>query len=172
MCTHRRVLLFGDVRDGAMHANDAGDMVRSVWDDIPGHYEGVATDAFQLMPNHVHGILVLRVAGTGTQQALPEDPTDTLGHTGPAGTCAVSLPSLVQRFKSLTTTRYAAGVRREGWPRFLHKLWQRNYYEHIIRDADELAGIRRYILENPMSWQYDRENPEHKKRDAQETWEV
>jgi putative transposase len=69
------------------------------------------------------------------------------------------LPDVVQRFKTMTTKRYADGVKQRGWPPFPDHLWQRNYYEHIIRDEESLNDIRQYIVDNPTQWELDRENP-------------
>ncbi|MDW8233064.1 MAG: transposase [Roseiflexaceae bacterium] len=71
----------------------------------------------------------------------------------------LSLPDVVHRLKTMTTRLYVDGVRQSGWPPFRSRLWQRNYYEHIIRDDDELSCIRQYILDNPARWGADRENP-------------
>jgi REP element-mobilizing transposase RayT len=65
----------------------------------------------------------------------------------------------VQRWKTLTTTRYGIGVRGDGWPPYAGRLWQRDYYEHIIRNEREMNAIRAYIEMNPVQWQADRENP-------------
>ncbi|MEA2108658.1 MAG: transposase, partial [Pseudomonadota bacterium] len=73
----------------------------------------------------------------------------------------LSLPDVVHRFKTMTTKRYVAGVKQNGWLRFDGKLWQRNYYDHIIRNENELNRIRRYIVDNPAKWELDRENPHH-----------
>ena len=59
----------------------------------------------------------------------------------------------------MTTARYADGVKQDDWPPFHRRLWQRNYYEHVIRDEDDLDRIRRYIEENPLRWDQDPENP-------------
>jgi REP element-mobilizing transposase RayT len=69
------------------------------------------------------------------------------------------LQTIVQWFKTMTTNAYIRGVNRHGWPPFPGRLWQRNYYERIIRNDDELARARRYIEENPMQWHLDAENP-------------
>jgi hypothetical protein len=69
------------------------------------------------------------------------------------------LPEIVHRFKTLTTKRYTDGVKHSGWTRFQVRLWQRNYYEHIIRDEESLNRIREYILNNPAQWAFDPENP-------------
>jgi hypothetical protein len=75
---------------------------------------------------------------------------------GPAPT--LSAPDVVHRFKTLTTKRYADGVKQSGWPTFSGRLWQRNYYEHIIRNDESLNRIREYIVNNPAQWALDREN--------------
>ena len=100
--------------------SEAGRKVEAVWREIPSHYQGVDIDAFVVMPNHIHGIIVL--TGVGRAQ-------------GPAPT----LPDVVRCFKSLTTKRHGSG-----------KLWQRNYYEHIIRNEEDLNHARRYIIGNPL----------------------
>jgi len=72
----------------------------------------------------------------------------------------LSVPDVVHRFKTMTTKRYADGVKQWGWPPFAGRLWQRNYYEHIIRDEVALNRIRTYIANNPLQWELDRENPD------------
>jgi putative transposase len=71
----------------------------------------------------------------------------------------LTLPDIVHWFKTMTTNEYIHGVKNLGWPPFPGKLWQRNYYEHIIRQEADLDRIRRYIIENPIKWSLDRENP-------------
>jgi REP element-mobilizing transposase RayT len=115
-------------------------MVQAVWEAIPQHYAGVEIDEFIVMPDHLHGIIVL---------------------TGADGHPSLSLPQVVQRFKSLTTTRYRQGVQASGWEPYGGSLWQRNYYERIIRDEAELHRIRQYIQQNPLRWTLEREHPEN-----------
>ncbi|HON94026.1 MAG TPA: transposase [Sedimentisphaerales bacterium] len=146
-----------------MVLNGAGRMVQTVWEDMGVYYSGVKTDEFVVMPNHVHGIIVL-------VGATPRGRPDSLNRTdagdgihsgqaqGPAPT--LSAPDVVHRFKTLTTKRYADGVKQSGWPTFSGRLWQRNYYEHIIRDDASLDRIREYIVNNPAKWALDRENPD------------
>lgn len=69
------------------------------------------------------------------------------------------MADIVDWFKTMTTNEYIRGVKGRGWPPFARRLWQRNYYEHIIRNQDELRRIRRYIADNPLQWALDRENP-------------
>ena len=142
VCVHLRSCLFGTVVDGEMRLNAAGQTIHDVWDGL-GAVPGVEPDLMVVMPNHLHGIVVL--AGTeGDRQVPPR----------------VTLSSVVQRFKSETTVRYIRGVRQNGWPKFSKMLWQRNYYEHVIRDDEDLIRIQEYILGNPLSWHLDRENPD------------
>lgn len=100
------------------------------------------------MPNHAHGVLVL---GDGGQARGPA-PAMVLPR-------ALSIGDVVRRFKTMTTKRYADGVTQGGWPTFLGRLWQRNYYEHIIRDEPSLQRIRESIAANPARWIDDQENP-------------
>jgi len=71
----------------------------------------------------------------------------------------LSLSDVVHRLKTMTTKRYVDGVKQNGWPRFNRKLWQRGFYEHIIRNENELTQIREYITNNPQNWTNDRNNP-------------
>jgi putative transposase len=200
VCVQERGCLFGDVVESEMRLNDAGCMVRAAWDEMADHYPGVQTDAFVVMPNHVHAIIVLGgptagaavgagpcacpnagqsygetaqpPAGTGQplsqigqpQGVAPTGAGRSCGETGqPQGVaCTLSLGDVVHRFKTLTTKRYADGVKQHGWPAFTGRLWQRNYYEHVIRDERSLNRIRQYITDNPASWMLDRENPQAK----------
>ena len=73
------------------------------------------------------------------------------------------LPRIIQWFKTMTTNEYIRGIDAQGWERFNGKLWQRNYYEHIIRDDRELQAIREYIRYNPLKWDEDEENPNTKR---------
>jgi len=130
-------MMFGDIVDGTMELNDAGKMIEKSWVDIPEYYSTFDIDIFQIMPNHFHGIIHV---GVGQAQ-------------GPAPT--VSLPDIMNRFKTITTKRYVDGVKQNGWQPFSGKLWQRNYYEHVIRDDVELYRIREYIQNNPLNWQTD-----------------
>ncbi|MBN1947191.1 MAG: transposase [Bradymonadales bacterium] len=144
MCVQGRACLFGAVVDGEMRWNDVGKMIEHWWLELNAKFPGVETDEYAVMPNHFHGIVVI----VGTEQGPPGE-----GPTGPA------VPTIVQWFKTMTTNAYLRGVKTSGWTPFPWKLWQRNYYEHIIRDDDDLHRIRQYILDNPSQWDLDRENP-------------
>ena len=111
-------------------------------------------------------------AGARTDSGHTDGPTDsgkggapTDAQSGHAATRRLSLPDVVHRFKSLTTARYRHGVHDLGWPPFPRRLWQRNYYEHIIRNERALKRIRQYILDNPARWDFDIEHPNAWRRD-------
>jgi REP element-mobilizing transposase RayT len=151
LCTQGRACVFGNIMDAILHRTDAGGMIETAWRELPAFYPGVNIDEFIIMPNHVHGIVVL-------VGAAPRGRPVSGQAQGPAPT-TVSLSDVVQRFKTITTCRYAIGIRGLRWPSFRGRLWQRGYYERVIRDENEVHRIRRYIQENPAHWATDVENP-------------
>ena len=193
--TQNHHCIFGEIINGIMRLNNAGQMSQIVWDELPVFYSGVDIDTFIVMPNHIHGIIVLTrpeipshlVGATpcgcplntpcgcplntpcgcplNTPCACPdvEQPqgvAPTIRQTrGSVPTGGLSLPDVVHRFKTMTTKRYIDGVKQMNWQPFDGKLWQRNYYEHVIRNEDELNSIREYIVNNPLQWEMDQENP-------------
>ncbi len=157
ICTQGRGCLFGEIVDGEMLLNSAGRMVQAVWNEIPAHYSGVDTDSFIVMPNHIHGVIT--IVGAGPCACPGAAPNQKGGQPQGVAPTRLSLPDVTHRFKTMTTKQYVDGVKQAGWLPFPGKLWQRNYYEHIIRDEDELDSIREYIIANPAQWNIDRENP-------------
>lgn len=161
ICTQDRLCLFGDVADAEMNLNGAGKMVRTTWDEIPAHYCGVEIDQFVVMPNHIHGIVVI-VGATprgcpveGQPQNIDGQPRNQDGQPRGVAPTGLSLPDVVHRFKTMTTKKYTDGVKQNGWQPFPAKLWQRNYYEHIIRNEDAHLKIAEYIQTNPQQWEED-----------------
>jgi len=155
--TKNRECLFGEAVEGEMHLNEIGEMVQTVWEELPEYYSGIGIDVFQIMPNHVHGIIILNheISGVGAGPcACP-----FLGQ--PRGVApTMSLPDVVHRFKSLTTNRFRQIIKNYNCPLFPgQKFWQRNFYEHIVRNNKELNQIREYIQNNPLKWHLDQENP-------------
>jgi putative transposase len=157
ICTKDRECLFGDIVDREMRSNDVGQMVHRTWNDLPIRNPGIETDEFVVMPNHVHGIIVIVGAPLvgAHSSGMVIDNAKTRAGTRPAPT----LGDVVGAFKSITTHQYTDGVRQKNWPPFYGKLWQRNYYEHIIRSEQSLQEIREYIINNPLKWEFDRNNP-------------
>ena len=164
VCVRKRLCLFGDIVEGRMNASARGEMVAKAWHDLPGHYAGVNVDSFVLMPNHIHGIVVLNPNSVGAAPCGRPSSVTVVNAGQPRGVAPtnekrLALPDVIHRFKSWTTKLYSDGVRRHRWPPFPGQLWQRNYYEHVIRDDDDLEKIREYILANPHTWDTDTENP-------------
>ncbi len=178
ICTQNHECLFGDIVEGEMVLNDAGQMVQAVWDALPRHYPGIGIDMFVIMPNHIHGIITIQppdteppppTVGAGPCACpadVPARPANAsaTGHPSPptgqpqgvAPTKTMALAEVVHRFKTLTTKRYADGVKHHGWKPFPGRLWQRNYWEHVVRNERELHRIREYISTNPAKWELDR----------------
>lgn len=140
-----------------MVKNLAGELVHSAWWPLTSDYPYLDLDAFQVMPNHLHGVLVIR---RGESCVRPQGLGEHKVRPYARGTLPGSIGRIVQGFKSQTTDAYIRGVREQGWARFPGKLWQRDYYEHVVRDEDELNRIREYILTNPARWPSDRYNPD------------
>lgn len=165
VCTQNRTCLFGEIADGQMTINDAGLMVARWFEQLPDKFPDIECDAFVCMPNHVHFVIVIHSAAGADPRVCPEgdDGSDKGAHAGAPLRNAVSrdvdLPTLVQWFKTMTTNEYMRGVKSRGWPAFTDRLWQRNYYEHIVRSEESLTRIREYIWDNPAKWSLDHENP-------------
>ncbi len=135
LCVHDHSCLFGAITSGAMHQSVTGAMAASIWEGLPDHYAGIELDAWMLMPNHLHGIVVL---------------LDPAPHAG-----ALTLSQLIGRYKSFTTHEYqriGTGPTTDARP-----LWQRSFHERVIRNGRELDAVRAYILNNPVKWQVDRD---------------
>ena len=152
--TQHRICLFSDIINSEAQLSAAGTMLQAVWSELPIHYSGIKTDVFVVMPNHFHGIIFLVGA---TPRGCPSP-----GQAQGLVPTAMSLPDVLHRFKTLATKRYTDGVKQSGWSPFAGRLWQRNYYEHVIRDEESLNRIRQYIADNPMHWEFDPENPDTK----------
>jgi len=168
ICTQNRELL--------LEGNGIKNMITAVWDKLPYKFPLVDTDEFIIMPNHIHGIIVITTDHVGADPRVCPSETTHIGvdlcvypdkthrkkkgeHMGSPLQKPSTLGEIVQWFKTITTNRYIHGVKNNGWKPFPGKFWQRNYYEHIIRNENELTRIREYIRNNPLQWQFDRENP-------------
>ena len=149
VCTQNRECLFGDIIDRKMVLNGAGKIIQNIWELLPGHYS-VKLDAFQIMPNHVH--FIIRMDGDGDGDRATTRVARTLG-------------DVVGGFKSITSVEYIKNVKKSGWKPFDRRLWQRNYYEHIVRTENDLDRIRQYIKINPIRWSRDKNNPHNCKID-------
>jgi REP element-mobilizing transposase RayT len=158
ICVKNRDPLFGNVFDNKIILNDAGQMIVTEWEVLPTRFPTIELDEFVVMPNHFHAILVINPAGAGLVPALA---VPALNQTTKRATTRVAptLGDMLGAFKSITTHRYIQGVKQHGWLPFDRRLWQRNYWEHIIRDETSLHKIRQYIQHNPARWLGDQLHP-------------
>lgn len=167
-----------------MHLNLVGATVKAVWESLPLHFPLIELDAFVVMPNHIHGIIFIsdnpgncnpnrsnnrnnnRILDCRGEAFVPgcnntpgssytnASPSPEYNNTpSPRGTQSGSIGAILQNLKSVATRRVNRITRNSG------TLWQRNYHEEIIRNQKALENIRRYIVENPLSWDEDEENP-------------
>jgi REP element-mobilizing transposase RayT len=133
ICTWQRQCLFGEIINKKMHLNTYGEIIQCYWDSLLKHHDDLELDEFIIMPNHVHGIII-----------LIDNPGCKKRH---------GLPEIIRGFKTFSARRINKIRRLSGVP-----VWQRGYYEHIIRNEKSLMAIREYIINNPLSWEKDEYN--------------
>lgn len=174
ICTHGHECIFGNVVGGTMTLNNIGEIVREEWMKTPSIRPEVGLDDFVIMPNHVHGIIIITesVGATGSvaregktnhceaavssiaqKEVRTAQPRATQRVAPTKGLVAGSLGAIIGQFKSKTARRINALRETRGAP-----VWQRNYHDHIIRNEVDLFRIRTYIANNPMQWGLDDEN--------------
>jgi REP element-mobilizing transposase RayT len=148
ICTHRRECLFGEIVNGEMRLNEFGEIVWEEWDNNAKVRKNLERDEYIVMPNHVHGILLILDENDvgATRRVAP-----TKRPNGPA---SGSIGAIIGQFKSIVTKQINSMRGTRGL-----NVWQRNYHEHVIRDEDELLEIREYIANNPIKWEDDENNP-------------
>jgi REP element-mobilizing transposase RayT len=158
ICTSGRRCLFGKVINGEMRLSGTGRIVEAEWLYVAVARPNIKLDQFVVMPNHFHGILWIAGTDEGTASCAPTMPR--FGYLVPG-----SLSAIIRSFKSSVTNRYNKNQKSTS-----NTIWQRNFYEHVIRDETSLNHIREYIINNPLSWELDRENPERKGEDGFYKW--
>lgn len=170
MVMQGRECLLGAVSNDQVVLNAAGDMVVKWWNKLPEKFPGVVLNAFVAMPNHVHGLIVIATRySSAAGQTHGSAPTDMHLREGadpcvrpvaPSDSLQPSLGQLLQWFKTMTTNEYIRGVKNLGWEPFRGKMWQRNYFDRVVRGPAEFDRIKRHILANPLRWNEDHENPD------------
>ena len=125
-----------------MTANRFGAFVEECWSNLPDHYDNAALDAFILMPNHIHGVIITTPVGAGLKPALA------------SASRRHGLTEIVRAFKTFSARRINEVRASPGTP-----VWQRGFYDHVIRSEDELNRVRTYIADNPRKWSEDPDNP-------------
>jgi putative transposase len=154
--TANREHLFGEIVDAEMQYSDYGMIAAREWEKSAVIRAEIDLDAWIIMPNHVHGIVVLTEDEQSIrvrEQVYEMEPAAIEDAQGRRGTMNKSLSSFVQGYKAAVTTRINTLRQVRGEP-----VWQRNYYERIVRDADEYNRFRKYIINNPAYWERDKEN--------------
>jgi putative transposase len=170
LCSYQKQHIFGAIADGQMTTSALGRIVQKCWMAIPEHFKMVRLDEYVIMPNHFHGIILLN--GQRANQAAPEarghdmscpykepgfrearawltaSPQELQFGNPTVG----SVATIIRSFKAAVTKE----VRRVACDRDV-VLWQRDYYEHIIRGESELNAARDYIRRNPVNWSRDKE---------------
>jgi REP element-mobilizing transposase RayT len=151
--TQNRACLLGDIEGAEIRLKSAGRIVQDVWSDLPMHYPYAQLDAFVVMPNYVHGIIM-----------LTDDMTVGAGFK-PAPITRHGLPEIIRAFKTFSARRINELRHTPGI-----SIWQRNYHEHVIRDEQSLSRLRQYVLDNPAQWEFDRENPAATTPEPEDAW--
>src|SRR2546423_722682 len=147
ICCDRKRCVLGRVVQATVNLSQVGQSVRDCWIAIPSHFSRTKLHEFTIMPNHLHAIIEI-------VRAAAHEPFEELNRLDrPPQIQPGSLPAIVRSFKAAA----AKSVRRDL--RWQELLWQKNYYERILRDAEEFANATRYIVENPARWEWDNENP-------------
>ena len=185
ICIQDRICLLGNIVERKMVLNDAGRMVGKWFVELENKFPDIKCDQYVVMPNHFHAIIQniganpvganpvhanpvgadLRVCPSGENMSGEHVSGENMSGEHVSGEkiegehVGSPLPRVIQWFKTMTTNEYIRGVKKHQWPRFPGKLWQRNYYEHVIRNENETNRIRKYITDNPAQWSTDRENP-------------
>jgi putative transposase len=152
ICSWRRKCVFGGVTDSRMSSNRLGTIVQECWLQIPAHFPWITLLDFAVMPNHIHGIIEIGCQ-PGRSDAAPLQGGPFRPSVAPG-----SLGAIVRSFKSIVTKRARLELKLSG------EVWQRNYFERVLRPGQELANASAYVLENPRKWEWDQDNPDRHKK--------
>jgi len=150
ICTKNKEKCFGDVVNGELNLSRLGKVASKYWQEIPHHFPQVKLDAFVVMPNHIHGVIIIenddRIVETQNFASLQEFQLNKFG----------------PQFKNLASIirGYKIGVKKWSTINNIPFAWQERFYDHIIRSEDDLSDIREYIVDNPLNWEKDEENKE------------
>ena len=146
ICTQDRQKLFGEILNSKLILNDRGEMIIKWIYQLGNKFPRILIDKYIIMPNHIHCIIIV-----GADPCVcPKNNHEEGGHVGPP------LPEIVQWFKTMTTNEYIKGVKNEIYPPFNKRIWQRNYYDRIIRNKQEYKKIYEYIETNTLKWEDDK----------------
>ncbi len=155
ICTRNRLPLFGRVDQGRMLLNICGKIATKKWEQLDQRFPEIEIDEFIIMPDHMHGIVIISDVVRANHAGAIHEPRqqDEIETNSPIARRRMTLPMVIGFYKMNTAKVINIANDTRGTP-----VWQRNYYEHIIRNEDALNRIRRYIQENPIKWPTDLEN--------------
>ena len=159
ICCQNWTCLFGEIMNGEMILNDAGMMIKKWYYELENKFPDIKCNEMVVMPNHLHAIFQI----VGATLVVARNDVNTQKYcqkqkNGQPQGIAPTVGNVVGAFKSITTVEYIHGVKNNGWRRFDGKLWQRNYWEHVVRNENEYQRIAQYILDNPAKWEMDQLN--------------
>jgi putative transposase len=162
ICTKGLIEHFGEIKNGIMGLNEMGCIAAKFWKEIPKHFPSVTLDEWVVMPNHVHGIIGITnpPPTVETIHELSLRTTGRINHELPAWDKKqrrkMIIPKIIGRFKMQSAKQINILQNTKG-----NDFWQKNYYDRIIRNEKSLDAIREYIRNNPLKWEYDRNNPNY-----------
>lgn len=165
ICTQDKLHLFGKITNDEMVLNDPGKMIEKWWNELENKFPNIELDEFVVMPNHFHGIIqITNTDPVGADLRVcpdkyncPDNANEReMGEHIKGEHTGSPLHKMIQWFKTMSTNEYIRNVKNNHWPPFNKKLWQRNYYEHIIRNEKSYLHISEYIKTNPLKWLNDK----------------
>ena len=151
ICCQDMAYRFGKIANGEMILNGYGEIACEEWGKLSERYHNVLLDVFQIMPNHIHGIIAL--VGATLAVALNENADDLNNWAGASPAPTVTVGNIVGAYKSLVANQCLKICKSHN--EYMGKLWQRNYWEHIIQNEESYLHIADYIINNPANWQND-----------------
>ena len=159
ICVQDYICRFGSLKKSKVILNNVGNMIKKWWFELPNKFDKIENDVFIVMPNHIHGIILMfdsDISIVGADLCVCPDNNILGEHIGsPLQNNNRSLSKIIQWFKTMTTNEYIRNVKEYNWEKFEKRLWQRNYYEHIIRNQKSFNKIGEYIYNNPAKWKHD-----------------
>ena len=164
LCTRNHVCHMGRIEEEKIVMNSIGKIATEVWENIPNIYELVGIDEFIVMPNHIHGIVIIRENYLSSDCGKNEEKTNLINQIpttekpkiprNPMESKKISLGKIIRRYKA--KVKFMAGL--NGYAQFV---WQNRYYERVIRNEAELMKIREYIRNYVLKWNKDKNNPDN-----------
>ena len=161
ICCHQRICWFGKIENENMILNEYGLIAYNEWGDLPNRFPNIDLGEFVIMPNHMHGIIVIQSSVTTLSETTSlgsgasPDPTN---QTGPMNPNNPTIGDMVGAYKSLMAVKCLEIFKLKNDNQMMGKIWQRNYYEHIIRNEQSFNTISNYIKNNPQNWKNDKFN--------------